>query len=45
MPKHDPLDLVYQIHPEEEKFLEYMKDRQEKLYQEKLLNGEKFEEK
>jgi hypothetical protein len=32
IPKNDPLELVYQIHPEEEIFLNYMRDRQEKLY-------------
>ena len=28
IPKNDPLEFIYQIHPEEEKFMEYMKERQ-----------------
>jgi hypothetical protein len=40
IPKNDPLELVYQIHPEEEIFLNYMRDRQERLYLEKEMHSE-----
>lgn len=34
----DPLELVYQTHPDEEIFLEYMKDRQEKMFNKKTVS-------
>ena len=33
-----PLELVYQTHPDEEVFLEYMKDRQEKMFNKKTVS-------
>jgi hypothetical protein len=38
--KSDPLDFVFQLHEEEEKYLEYMKEYKKKLYRTKVKNVE-----
>jgi len=32
IPTKDPLDFVFQLHPEEEKYLEYMKEYRKRKY-------------
>jgi len=32
IPTKDPLEFVYQLHPEEEQYLEYMKAYRKKVY-------------
>ena len=40
IPTKDPLDFVLQLHPEEEKYLEYMKQYRKKKYREKISKNE-----
>lgn len=40
IPTKDPLEFVYQLHPEEEKYLEYMKQQRKKKYREKIASNE-----
>ena len=40
LPTKDPLDFVFQLHPEEEKYLEYMKEKKKRRYREKALKGD-----
>lgn len=38
--KSDPLEFAFQLHEEEEKYLEYMKEYKKKVYQTKVKKGE-----
>ena len=40
IPTKDPLDFVFQLHTEEEKYLEYMKDQRKKKYRAKAAKGD-----
>lgn len=40
IPTKDPLEFVYQLHPEEEQYLEYMKAYRKKKYKEKVAKIE-----
>ena len=40
IPTKDPLDFVFQLHSEEEKYLEYMKEQRKKKYREKAAKGD-----
>lgn len=40
IPTNDPLEFIYQLHPDEEKYLEYLKMHQRKLYRSKVKKSE-----
>ena len=40
IPTKDPLEFVFQLHPEEEKYLEYMKQDRKKKYREKVAKSD-----
>lgn len=40
IPTKDPLEFVFQLHPEELKYLEYMKELRKKKYREKIASND-----